>query len=106
MRAAPTGLLKSKAPLGDQGELSLKATEGIRTFRFAERHPVVQQNLQLLIPSVTASPRHLPLVTKGRLWRVPFRIGTFISARSHRRTGQKSTVRAYVRKIIIQTLKK
>ena len=61
--------------------------------RFAERHPVVRQNVHLLIPSVTASPCHrlaaarsrrgsdsLPgchstprrrfatLVTKGRLW--------------------------------------
>ena len=33
MRAAPAGLRKSKAPLGDQGELSLKATEGIRTLQ-------------------------------------------------------------------------
>ena len=70
--------------------------------RFAERQPVVRQNVHLLIPSVTASPCHrlaaarsrrgsdsppgchsMPrrrfatLVTKGRLWCVLFRIGVF-----------------------------
>ena len=35
---------------------------------FAECHPVVRQNVHLLIPSGFAALTHLPLVTKGRLW--------------------------------------
>ena len=56
-----------KASLGDQGKLSAKLTEGIRTLQFAEHpHTVLRQNVHLLIPS--GASRHLPLVTKGRLW--------------------------------------
>ena len=60
-------LHNTKAPLGDQGELSAKLTEGIRTLQVAERHPMAQQNVHLLIPSGFAALTHLPLVTKGRL---------------------------------------
>ena len=59
-------LHNAKAPLGDQGELSLKATEGIRTLQVLERHPVVRQNEHLLIPSVTASPCHRLAAARSR----------------------------------------
>ena len=44
-------LRNPKASLGDQGKLSAKLTEGIRTLQVAERHPMAQQNGRLLIPS-------------------------------------------------------
>ena len=59
-------LRNPKASLGDQGKLSAKLTEGIRTLQVAERHPMAQQNGHLLIPSVTASPCHRLAAARSR----------------------------------------
>ena len=59
-------LHNAKASLGDQGKLSAKLTEGIRTLQVAERHPMARQNVRLLIPSVTASPCHRLAAARSR----------------------------------------
>ena len=64
-----------RLPLVTKGSCRRRRLMRLEGRKFAERQPVVRQNVHLLIPSVTASPCHLPLVTKGRLWRIPFRIG-------------------------------
>ena len=57
-----------RLPLVTEGSCRRRRLKGSERCKFAEHHPVVRQNVHLLIPSVTASPCHLPLVTKGRLW--------------------------------------
>ena len=99
-----------RLPLVIKGSCRRRRLRGSERHGFAERPPAeVRQNVHLLIPSVTASPCHrlaaarsrrgsdsLPgchstprrrfatLVTKGRLWCIPFRIGAPISVMLYR----------------------
>ncbi len=65
--ATQTRRVSRRLPLVAKGSCRRRRLKGSERCRFAERHPVAQQNVRLLIPCVTASPCHLPLVTKGRL---------------------------------------
>ena len=62
-----------RLPLVIKGSCRRRRLRGSERCRFAERYPVVRQNLHFLIPSGFASLTHLPLVTKGRLWCIHFR---------------------------------
>ena len=78
---SPVGCQTHAVTEPQRDAVSRRLTEGIRTLQVLERPPVVvRQNVHLLIPSVTAAPCHLPLVTKGRLGCARVRIGAPISA--------------------------